>query len=324
MAFAPIFAGNVVLATILHAESPVLALAAIASFAFSMHMWAGRLTRYIADARGGLRLERLRRELTHRRDHDPGRRPIGDVDPPAWVAVAGTARPGMTGAGRADLDFRLCIARHQVPGEPVTLGFSDGTAQAWQPATRVAARRHPGGSSGREAEAAAALGALVRDISRNGSTPLESVIKNHAEEYPEPAVRHAAQAAVLWGLIATADGRDAQRLYTLLGEPNPAEAAGIALTITHAGRVWLACDPGRARIEGDVLVALAALLRIPEVWERPGLRPARDTLADAVTGGHPGTPAVRSAIDQVLTLAGALVLGVAGTGVYQVLRTFAG
>ena len=170
-----------------------------------------------------------------------------------------------------------------------------------------------------------ALESLVRDLSRNGSTPLDSVIKNHAEEQPEQAVRHAVQAAVLWGLIATADGRDEQRLYVLLGTPDPAEAAGIALTVTDAGRVWLDCGPRprAARAGGDVLAALAELLRIPEVWERPGLRRARDTLTIAVAGGRPDTPAVRSAIDQVLTLAGGLVLGVAGAGGYQVLRTFA-
>lgn len=526
MAFAPIFAGNVVLASVLHAKSPVLALAAVASFAFSMHLWAGRLTDYIAAARAGLPLERLRRDLIRRRGPGVARHRIGDVDPSVWVAVPapdrvprvpetrhggrpaaaadhaarpgaategdtqpgaetqgdtrpdvvaqgdtrpgvaaqsdtrpgvaakgetrpgapapgdrrpavaaqgdtspdaaaqgrtqpreaapgdtrpgaaaqggtrpgvatksgarsdvaaesdtpptvallGAARPGKTGVGRAargDLVFRLCIARRQERGEPVTLAFSDGTTQAWHPATRVVIQPRPAGRPGPVREAAVALESLVRDISRNGSTSLESVIKNHSEEHPEPIVHHAVQAAVLWGLIATADGRDAQRLYALLSEPNPAEAAGIALTITHAGRVWLDCgaDRGRhpssglrprggptrtedaapatrgpSRAEGPtrgpsrtdnathgpsraddaVLVALTEVLGIPEVWERPGLRPARRTLTTAVAGGHPDSPAVRSAVDQVLTLAGGLVLGVAGAGPYQILRTFAG
>jgi hypothetical protein len=332
MAVAPIFAGNVALASILQAISPVLAWAAIVTFAFSMHAWAGRLTGRIAGARAGLPLERLRGRITRWRGHHPRRHPIGDVEPPAWVAVAAAGHEP-----RTVLEHRLCTARHRVDGGPVTLAFSDGTAQAWHPGTRVAAGPYPGGApTGGRRAAAAALGPLVRDIARNGCTPLESVVDNHSEEHPEPAVRHAVQAAVLWGLIATADRRDTQRLYALLGEPDPAEAAGIGLTVTSAGRVWLGCDPrrsagpgrrtrpGPARTEGDVLAALAELLRIPEVWERPGLRPARDTLTGAVSGGRPDTPAVRSAIDQVLTLAGGLVLGVAGTGAYHVLRGFAG
>ncbi|MGX6600818.1 hypothetical protein ACWKSP_01575 [Micromonosporaceae bacterium Da 78-11] len=326
MAFSPLLAGNVALASIFHAKSPVLGLAGIATFALAAHQWGGPLTAYIARARAGLDVERLRRRVTRRRGRHPDHRRIGEVGPPVWVLPD---RPA------DDPDYRLCIASHP---DGTKLAFSDGTTQSASPDAYVRCRPYRPLSSRRNEKTGhgRALETLVRDLARNGSTPLDSV-------RPDDAGRHALFAAVLWGLVAATDGRDTQRLHALLSDPGPAH---LGLSVTRAGQVWLDCDPRKLReadrrnrmadvpapttigrhqydsADGRLLGALSELLRIPEVWDRPGLGPARAAVAAAVADGDTGAPVVRSAVAQVLTLAGSLVLGVAGFTVYDVLQNF--
>jgi hypothetical protein len=73
----------------------------------------------------------------------------------------------------------------------------------------------------------------------------------------------------------------------------------------------------------SVLDALKLILDDQRIWARQDLERERTAIAEAVDAGLPEQPAVRSAVRRVLDVAGAIIVGVAGNTVYEVLKHFA-
>ncbi|GAA2557636.1 hypothetical protein GCM10010435_30660 [Winogradskya consettensis] len=256
LAFAALFVPNALLAAALNEVNGTLRYLGLLTCLAMLALWWRPLTALIHRLRGGIALERLHRKLRRLTSTSPGAGLIRGIRPGNWVVT----KNQRTARGTPEQpephprnEFRMCIARYDVNDHQSRLAFTDGTSMAWTATTQVLHQRFALPSihgltystADVPPDAAAVLNNLVRVIAAAPDSTTLAEARVHLEPHTDAALLHALRAGVVWGIVATGAAHTAYDMIGSVSLDHPG-AGTVALRLTEAGRVWLACAPKTA------------------------------------------------------------------------------